>query len=227
MRLLFSLVPFLVLLALVSSADSETITGKVVAVADGDTITVLRDETQIKVRFHGIDCPESGQDYGRAAKDFTAEHCFQKEVAVVVTDTDRYGRKVGLIVLKDGRVLNHELVAVGLAHWYAEYAPDDIALKTLHDAARVAKRGLWSRPDAISPAEFRRGGGKPNGDPFNPPSKEDAAKPVDSTGTGTVYLSATGTKYHRADCRTLGETRKAVPLNEAKKHYGPCGVCRP
>ena len=34
---------------------------KVVGVADGDTITVLRDKEQVKIRLYGIDCPEGGQ----------------------------------------------------------------------------------------------------------------------------------------------------------------------
>lgn len=218
------------LLVGVSGVLAETITGKVVGVADGDTITVLQEETQYKIRFHGIDCPESGQDYGRAAKAFTADHCFGDEVTVVVTDTDRYGRKVGLVLLRDGRVLNHELVAAGLAHWYADYAPADEALKRLQEEAKAAKRGLWSRPDVVLPSDFRRGQGNGDTAPYNPPSTNGAldtsSSPSGGVG-GMVYLSATGTKYHRADCRTLGATKKAVSLAEAKKHYGPCGVCKP
>lgn len=37
--------------------------GKVIGVTDGDTITVLHDRTPVKIRLHGIDCPENGQEY--------------------------------------------------------------------------------------------------------------------------------------------------------------------
>jgi len=48
--------------------------GKVVRVADGDTITILDDDnTQIKIRLYGIDCPESCQDFGTVAKKFWAD----------------------------------------------------------------------------------------------------------------------------------------------------------
>lgn len=213
------------------SAVAETVVGKVVSIADGDTITVLAGETQVKVRLHGIDTPETRQDYGTVAKDFTADRCFGEVVTVVVTDTDRYGRKVGLIVLGDGRVLNHELVAAGLAHWYEEYARGDLALERLQDEARAAKRGLWSRPDAIAPSEFRKG--KRNGDaePYNPPSAQgekavsNGASP--DVAKAVVYITNSGTKYHRDGCRSLRSSKKAVSLEEAKKRYEPCGICRP
>jgi endonuclease YncB( thermonuclease family) len=44
------------------SIQAATITGKVVGVADGDTITVLDAvKKQHKIRFYGIDTPETAQ----------------------------------------------------------------------------------------------------------------------------------------------------------------------
>lgn len=72
---------------------SQTITGKVIRVADGDTVTLLDStNTQIRVRLYGIDCPENGQDFGNVAKRFTSDLCFSKIVTVDVKDIDRYGR---------------------------------------------------------------------------------------------------------------------------------------
>ncbi len=221
-----------ILLVLASMAGAETISGKVVSIADGDTITVLLDETQIKVRFHGIDCPESKQDFGTAAKNFTAEQCFEQVVTVVVTDTDRYGRKVGLVILDDGRVLNHELVAAGLAHWYRDYAPHDDTLKTLEAEAKAAKRGVWSRPDVVLPQDFRQGKGKKGTAPYNPPETRAPVDMTHPTGdsqevSGTVYITKSGTKYHRKGCRFLKNSSSAIALEKAKSAYQPCGVCNP
>ena len=83
-----------VVVSWVSLAPAEEFTGKVVGVSDGDTITVLRNRTPIKVRLHGIDCPEIGQDFGSRAKAFTSELVFGQIVKVVPWDTDRYGRTV-------------------------------------------------------------------------------------------------------------------------------------
>jgi micrococcal nuclease len=61
-----------VLLGVAVSAHAFTVAAfqaKVVGVADGDTLTVLRDKTTYRVRLHGIDAPEGGQAYGRRAKE--------------------------------------------------------------------------------------------------------------------------------------------------------------
>ena len=58
----------IVALALVVQAPAEPFAGKVVGISDGDTLTVLRDRQQVKVRLHGVDAPESGQPFGAASK---------------------------------------------------------------------------------------------------------------------------------------------------------------
>jgi hypothetical protein len=42
-----------------------------------------------------------------------------------------------------------------------------------------------------------------------------------------VYVTETGTKYHRAGCRYLWHSKIPMKLSEAKKHYSPCSVCNP
>jgi hypothetical protein len=66
---------------------------------------VLRERTPIKLRLHGIDAPESGQDFGVRAKAAAAELAFGKVVTVRLLGTDRYHRGVALVVLPDGRLL--------------------------------------------------------------------------------------------------------------------------
>ena len=131
---------FLLLLSIpISSqgADSRTATfmGKVVGVADGDTISVMRGGRAVKVRLYGIDCPEKGQPFGTRAKQYTSEMAFGNEVEVRVKTKDRYGRIVSEVILPDGISLNKELVYVGLAWWYREYAPNDLTLKALEAGA--------------------------------------------------------------------------------------------
>lgn len=88
---------------------------RALGVSGGDTIRVLRDEHEIKIRLHGIDCPESRQAFGTRAKQFTSELVFGKDVRIRVRDLDRYGRTVAEVLLDDGRSLNRELVRAGLA----------------------------------------------------------------------------------------------------------------
>ena len=137
--------------------SEREVSGEVVGVSDGDTVTVLVDGKGVKVRLHGVDCPENRQAYGSRAKSFTSGLVFGREVRVRVVDRDRYQRLVGVVVLEDGRVLNRELVREGLAWWYRQYAPRDAELSRLEDEARAAKKGLWSdAQEPVPPWSFRR-----------------------------------------------------------------------
>src|SRR3954466_7515540 len=92
--------------------------GKVVSIADGDTFTMLVDgNRQVKIRLHGIDCPEKKQDFGQVAKKFTSDMIFGKIVSVDEMDIDRYGRTIGMVHLSNGRILNEMLLQAGLA-WH-------------------------------------------------------------------------------------------------------------
>jgi endonuclease YncB( thermonuclease family) len=142
-------------------ARGEEFTGKVVGITDGDTLTILRGSSPTKIRLHGIDCPESGQDYGKRAKAAASNLAFGKVVNVSTRGLDRYGRTVADITLPDGRSLNQEQVHEGLAWWYRRYAPHDETLARLEEEARAAKRGPWSQPHPVPPWEFRAKEKKP------------------------------------------------------------------
>jgi endonuclease YncB( thermonuclease family) len=63
----------------------QTITGKVVGVSDGDTITILDSgNRQHKIRLEGIDAPESNQGYGSRAKQCLSDLVFGKTVTVTI-----------------------------------------------------------------------------------------------------------------------------------------------
>ncbi len=90
------------------------IQGQVFGVSDGDTITVLQDNKQYKIRLYGIDCPEKKQAFGQRAKQFTSDQVFSQFVRVVSYDIDRYGRIVGM-VYKGPYCLNEGLLNNGFA----------------------------------------------------------------------------------------------------------------
>ncbi len=158
---IIALATALFLVVLVSASSVVAWTGRVVHVADGDTITVLKDspsaKEQVKVRLYGIDCPERNQDFGAKAKAFTADMAFGRLVTVENMDRDRYGRTVGLVSLQ-GMSLNEELVSAGLAWVYPRYCKISLCrgwVKTERQARRL-RRGLWSISTTIPPWEFRR-----------------------------------------------------------------------
>jgi micrococcal nuclease len=85
------------LLMVLSFPAYADFTGKVVAVADGDTITVLRDKEQVKIRLAGIDAPEKAQAFGNVAKQRMSDMVFSKEVRVDDRKKDKYGRTIGRV----------------------------------------------------------------------------------------------------------------------------------
>lgn len=151
-----------VLAAPVIAADAKTVTGKVVSITDGDTLTVLADRQQIKVRLEGIDAPEKGQPFGDKARQELGRLVFGKAVKVQTTGKDRYGRTLGRVFVGETDV-NVHLVRQGLAWWYRKYS-DDPKLKAAEEAARRARRGLWSDPSPVAPWDWRdqqrKGGAK-------------------------------------------------------------------
>lgn len=136
-------------------AASETLTGRVVGIADGDTVTLLTPKKeQVRVRLAQIDAPESKQDFGSRSKQELSGMVYGRDVTVVVETTDRYGRKVGTIMV-DGIDANLEQVRRGMAWVYTYYAKDPAYFAAERDA-RAAKRGLWAHPSPVPPWDFRR-----------------------------------------------------------------------
>ncbi|MFP3871001.1 MAG: thermonuclease family protein [Syntrophobacteria bacterium] len=71
--------------------------GKVIGVADGDTITVLHGKQQEKIRLYGIDCPEKRQAFGNEGRRFTSHLVLGKTVEVHRVTCDRYGSTVAIL----------------------------------------------------------------------------------------------------------------------------------
>ena len=153
-------------LALACTANAEIVTGRVVGVADGDTITVLdADKVQHKIRLAGIDAPEKKQPFGNRSKESLSELTFDKTVAVETTKRDRYGRQVGKVLI-NGRDVNLVQVERGMAWFYRQYqreqSPNDRKLyEAAEDSAKAGKRGLWLEANPVPPWEFRHGKADP------------------------------------------------------------------
>lgn len=133
----------------------QTWVGRVVVVADGDTIEVLRDGRAVRVRLAGIDAPEAGQPWSRRARSRLSELTFHRAVTILVRDVDRYGRDVVDVTCADGRRVSDVLVAEGLAWFYSAYSTDS-ELKRLEADARAARRGLWSDRSPTPPWLWRQ-----------------------------------------------------------------------
>ena len=140
----------------VGVACAATLEGRVVRVADGDTVTVLdADKVQHRVRLYAIDAPEKAQAFGQKSKERLSHYVFGKDVAVEWKSKDRYGRILGTLFV-DGRDVNLQMVRDGFAWHYKRYDSSPV-YAAAEAEARQARRGLWADADAIPPERFRHG----------------------------------------------------------------------
>jgi endonuclease YncB( thermonuclease family) len=139
---------------------AESMTAKVVAVSDGDTIVVLVDSRQHKVRLLGIDAPEKNQPFGNQSKQSLAEMVFSKTVVIDFNKRDKYQRIVGKILLGSVDV-NLQQIKFGYAWHYKQYEKEqDVEDRALYAnqeyLARKNNIGLWSDSIPTPPWEFRK-----------------------------------------------------------------------
>lgn len=147
----------LVLLAFLAFAPCAAwadFVGRVVRVADGDTLTILVERRQVQVRLDSIDAPELKQAFGQRARQSLAELCAARTARVIDKGIDRYGRTIGWI-LCDGVDANSEQVKRGMAWVFVRYAPANSPLYALQGEAQGSRRGLWAHPRPVAPWEWR------------------------------------------------------------------------
>ena len=155
---------FLLLVAMLLVASpliAGNLQGRVVAIADGDTVTVLDNtNTQWKIRLMGIDAPERKQAFGSKSKKSLSALLFNKQVTVEYSKKDKYGRTVGKIIV-NGVDANLEQVKAGMAWHYKKYqneqsVEDRFMYADAEILARSKKRGLWFDADPTPPWDWRK-----------------------------------------------------------------------
>jgi len=215
MRLIKLTTTLLFLLATLT-AQAATLQGKVVHIADGDTLTILTNvNQQVKIRLAGIDTPEKAQPFGNKAKQALAALSFQKQALIEVETKDRYGRTVGTVIV-NGADVNAELVHQGMAWVYRKYTNDQ-KLYALEAEAKKAKRGLWASEHPIEPWLWRKGKRTVDHDP--------------SIVKGTIIGNKNSHIYHLSNCQSyyaVSEDNRVLFSNEAlakANGYRKAGNC--
>lgn len=212
--------------------------GKVTKVVDGDTAYILINGKEEKVRFIGVDTPETKhpsqpvEPYGPEASSFTTKQLTGKQVYLEtdVTERDKYGRLLAYIWLEKPQEINDSQIRAKmfnahlLLNGYAQLLtiPPNVKytdyFTKYQTEARNADKGLW--------------GIKVNNTTSPPPKietpiytpKPQPTKPKELT----VFVTRTGEKYHLAGCRYLRKSQIPMSLSEAKNSgYEPCSVCGP
>ena len=146
---------FVYLLLFITFTSSNSLTGKVVRVVDGDTIIVLLNgNKQERIRLLNIDAPEKGQDYSAKSTQFLSDLIAGKTVRVEYKSRDQYKRILGTVFIDDINV-NEEIVKNGLAWNY--YYSKDKRLISLQEEAQKNKLNIFSMKNPINPYHWRKG----------------------------------------------------------------------
>lgn len=203
-RLVFLSLLLTTLLTSFSALASETVTGRVVKVSDGDTLTLQMKNRTIKVRLAEIDTPEKAQPYGLTARTALVNKVMNKTIVVRIETTDRYGRSIGHIFFND-RDINREMVKEGHAWVYRQYLRDQ-SLLLIEKQARLAKRGLWALPinQRQAPWEWRKNK-RNNRSTTTQPQTTNAQKGCDSSKRYCKHMaSCAEARFYLQQC---GRTR--------------------
>ena len=123
---------------------------KVVAVHEGDRLTIRYDGRNETIHLKDIDCPELKQPYGKQAKHVTAAYVGNRDVVVRGLMRDKQGRVSADVLLHDGRNVGHELLKEGLA-WWQRSASSNAGLDVMEELARASRKGLWTDSNPVPP----------------------------------------------------------------------------
>jgi|GEM_PF-1090522 len=186
---------------------------RVSRVIDGDTIVLDDGRT---VRLIGVDAPDKSartelfRSLVVKTSDFLSRLCEDKRVRLEYgrDTTDIYGRTLAYVFLEDGTFINKLIILHGYGYAYLKYPfkyRDEFISAELE--ARQKRLGLWGDIDTA----FHK--------------RSEADSPDNSI---TVYVTETGTKYHRETCKHLAKSKIAISLAKAVADgYNPCAVCNP
>ena len=135
---------------------SETYEGKVVKVLDGDSINIIQQGKEVRIRLAEIDAPEHGQPFWKQSRQALVNYVADEEVLVEEFDRDQYGRIVGHVYLNDTWI-NGALVQEGYAYVYTRYAVSKKLYK-YEAQAEKNKSGIWKLPfnERVKPWEWRK-----------------------------------------------------------------------
>ena len=196
-----------------SDGDGGEFTAECIGALDGDTISVLLVGRATTVRLEGIDAPEKGQPFSKAAKSHLASLAKGRTLTVHYRGRDRWDRVIGRAFV-EGRDLSREMVAAGLAWHYLRYSKDP-ELAALQEQARRRGLGLWAQSPAVPPWDFRR---LHEGASTSTPPPEG---PLHGNTRSFVFHRPSCTYY---DCRNC--TAELETIEEAlRAGFRPAGCC--
>jgi len=149
---------FVLLLWCVLAVPAYAATHRVVAVFDGDTITVmpLAGGERVKVHLYGIDAPALDQPFGDMARSFVQKTVLFKEVDIRPAGTDQSGRMLAVVDIPGVGDLQALLVSAGFAWVNPQVCRDCSTWEAMQAQASIGRMGLWAGEAPVPPWEWRK-----------------------------------------------------------------------
>jgi micrococcal nuclease len=119
-------------------------------VIDGDTLEC----DKLRIRLCAIDAPEKSQPYGASATAKLTQLALNKNVRLISSVTDIYGRIIAEVWLNN-RLLNAEMLRAGLAYTYGSCSTQKIVLINAEKVAISNKFGVW-QSEQVRPWLYRK-----------------------------------------------------------------------
>lgn len=189
-------------------AEAADFSGKVLAVLDGDTLLVLRNNRPAKVRLAEIDAPEKMQTFGETSRRSLSDMVLGKQVKVSSQAVDKYGRMVAHLGL-NGLDVNAEQIRRGMAWEYSHFHGNK-ALVALQEEAKQVPRGLWALSNPTPPWEWRK---------LHPNITGDQPHAVNLSNATPAAATPPG-----ADCGSKKYCSKMASCEEARHYLTQCGI---
>ena len=141
-------------------SNADVLTGYVVGITDGDTLTLQVKRQQFKIRIAGIDAPERLQAWGDRSKTNISRLTLNQTAVADCPKVDRWGLKICKVNV-NAVDIGLEQVTDGMAWWYGKYAkeltPEDQSLYEHAELmAKLRRLGLWGDTNPVPPWDFRK-----------------------------------------------------------------------
>lgn len=143
-------------------ASAETIAGRIISIADGDTLILLdAQQQQHKISLAGIDAPELNQAFGQQALIGLSAIALNQQAKAQCKHLERFPHPVCTLTI-GGKDIGLTQIQSGMAWWYRQNAAA-LSVQTQSDYrqaefdAKIHRRGLWNSKNPTPPWDWRRG----------------------------------------------------------------------
>ncbi|MCC5822528.1 MAG: thermonuclease family protein [Phycisphaerales bacterium] len=231
--------------ALVAPDMTRSSLATVLSVQDGDSITVRIEADVHRVEILGANAPdwieraEQQRPYAVESRRFLTNMLLGERVLLFEPQpgaTDPLGRRRAYVFrLPDMMFVDLEIVRQGYGRVSARVGePYEEILRHYEHRARELRRGLWD-PNHV-PEEVVQAPQPPR---TPPPTRTEAPPQTGPADAETpprtepardavwVWITRSGTRYHREDCSHLTSTRTRVRRDSVRSTHEPCRTCTP